>query len=681
MLASHKSNRRHLRPVSAGAPSPIEELVLRLRRELEQLSTRQEDLAQSRERVLVDRQKLVQGWKRVREQRDQTANAEVRLMTLLRQHYNRIDSPFPTELNLAFSAVDEGRNRLGSLEEDITEVEENLGAQEWEFMELENDLYQYDLSQLLPEETEDGIGIYTPKVDGSLVVSEDPLPPSTILQYQIEEAEHQRLLDCFKDARNVIATLFDANTLSIDEADLVDIDTSVAVLSFDDILTRLAKCEVRLQHLKGRYMSLPNAIPTGPRCFTEPSPDIDSLSAISGAVSRAHSEGDVSHRPEQVPAVQQIRDWLLDCLKQNSMDRMQYFSILQQTLEYIDALELDMSGWETLAFERWSVDMAEVNQTVQEAALVPCSTKLTTNERDSIIFGNHGFREQSEDDIAWSRPSSLHRFGDEDKILLDDLTSTWPNDFENRSRPGTSLDAESQVGSTSLPSVYQASISLDPLSHCVSAPEAILPEPHDYKSGSVPAKIEFVSGYLYPSRCDSAQGSAAKEPLGLVLTGQQTWNDSELLQCDIGHTADHPFLADLSPIRTQDITYSPWQWSFELQRYFYLGFGTNDDLIEAIWSEPVPAGQGPDVELAKQANRRWRFHSDQRWLDRDSKPILQISNTTSIRCPWIQFCQNYIGHFNPKYAPIATPEQDLFYRAGRVLYSNSPMYVMNLRVS
>lgn len=313
-----KSSEYHARPSSAQS----DQLILRLRTKLRELSNQQEELAESRERMLIDRQKLAQGWKHVREQRNQTANAEVMLMNLMRQHYNSISLPFPTDLDVAYSAVDEARTTLGLLETETTDAEESLGAEEWELMELENDLYRYDLIQLLSDEAQDEVLFMQLASTKTATDAEDPMPPSAAIQYQVLEVEHQRLLDCFKELQGAIASLFKATTLDIDEADLADLDTSKAATSFDDILTQLAACEVRMQHLKGRHVLPADTQTLIRRRFSEPVPDIDNFSATSRPASCAYTEGDDSHLQEAIPIIERIREWLLDCLKQNPLERM-----------------------------------------------------------------------------------------------------------------------------------------------------------------------------------------------------------------------------------------------------------------------------------------------------------------------------------------------------------------------
>lgn len=614
MLVRRKSTGRHPRPTSAEYLVSTGHLISRLRTKLAQLSNQQEELVEKRERVLVDRQKLVEGWQRVQKQRDQTADAEVKLMDLLRQHYNSINSPFPTELDLAYSIVDEGRTRLGFLESEVTETEENLGAQEWDFMELENDLYQYDLSQLLADETKDDVDIPEPLEEVISNDTEDPMPPSTAIRYRIEQAEHRRLLDCFEDLRGAIAVLFDATNLSIDEADLVDIATSEAVLSFDDVLTQLAECEVRLQHLRAQRVLPADDTQTAIlRRSSEPLPIIESLSATSEAFSRAHSEGDISHLPEHVPTIQRIRDWLLDCLKQNALDRMQYFSILQQTLDYINALEFDMSRWKNMAVKRWSDDMAEA-KAVQEAAFIPSSTGISGEERDLRSVEDISLSGTSGDDIVWPAAPPLHSHGDTDGFWLDDLVFSSPEDFEIVPRTVTAPDMDRQSTNSRL-SPNQSSSRPSRPSHRASASEPTIDTTAEHLSDAIPAKWDSTGSWLCPPRCDSVYGSTAKESLcsrssqSLAMTQYQTDDTSNPKDRDTEVILNCPLLAIGDHTTTLDTVYSPWQWSSELRRYYYLGFSTDDILIEAVWSEPVPDSQGPDMGLAVQSRQCWRFYT------------------------------------------------------------------------
>ncbi|KAL1596225.1 hypothetical protein SLS59_007924 [Nothophoma quercina] len=209
----------------------------RIQAKVESLSGQQEQLAESRGEILISREDFIQKSKYVREQRDQTANAEVKFMNVLRKHYNSLNTPFPIELDAAYLVVDDERNKLGSLEVEHMDTADELGAQEWAFMEQENDLYQFELRQLFDDDTD--LDEHPQQIVSSQRT--DPIAPSVSVQYQVATVEHSRLVDRFRAMRRSIADIIDVTILSADDAKLLDPEDIAP--SFSELLTQLADCE------------------------------------------------------------------------------------------------------------------------------------------------------------------------------------------------------------------------------------------------------------------------------------------------------------------------------------------------------------------------------------------------------------------------------------------------------
>ncbi|KAF1930300.1 uncharacterized protein M421DRAFT_3377 [Didymella exigua CBS 183.55] len=433
----HPTDGQHTDTTSA-QNAPVRQLIHRLETRLGDLASQQEEVAESREQVLVRRGQLVQSGKRVQQQRDRTANAEVLFMNLLRHHYNGLGSTFPTEIDAAYARVDEERTELGSLEVEYSELNRTLGAQEWTHMDLENSLYQYDVQQILADELVDNIETTRHSSDREDVSAAGPFPPSAAVQYQVETTEYARLRKWFRVLRIAIARLFESSTLSIDDADLGDIKNTEAVRSFDHVLTQLTECEVRLQHLKAdRMVADDDAQPLRGRRGSEPVMYERSQSFASDIISKAHTEGAVPRRTDRVPVMHRIRDWLLDGFKQNCLDRMQYVSILQKQLDAGDDEDVDLSEWEVLVIQQWPFDMTTTEPATHAAEIVPSSS--SSPQTFLRVDSNHGGFLFDQEHIALSQTLQLQSLETQQaKDLLEDLLMDVPADDLDFTSPSNS---------------------------------------------------------------------------------------------------------------------------------------------------------------------------------------------------------------------------------------------------
>jgi hypothetical protein len=138
---------------------PHPSLIVRLQKRLDDLASQQGKLVENREQLLVDREAASMAQKRIREQRARSADTEIAFLNILRKHFNKLGRPLPEDLLLAYDEVEKHHLRLRLLEEDNLQAVEDLGSAEWNFIELETELYQYQLEQLLSEELEKDTGI------------------------------------------------------------------------------------------------------------------------------------------------------------------------------------------------------------------------------------------------------------------------------------------------------------------------------------------------------------------------------------------------------------------------------------------------------------------------------------------------------------------------------------------
>jgi hypothetical protein len=424
--------------------------VAQLRRKIDELSTQQVELSEQREEVLVDRQSFVQSTARVREQLFKSVNAATTLMNAFRKHYNEIDTSLPEELVSAYNTLDEEKDKLGHLEVEYQQAEDDLGALEWRVIELENDLYQYDLQQILPNEDTDNISVHSQEPVHAAIKASDPIPVSAAVQYQVAFSEYSQMMHHYEFLREEIARrLIDESKLSIEETELQDLTKSGFVQAFIDLLKQMTDCEVRLNNLRRQLVPHEDTPGFRSRRLSEPASQAERLYDESDIVSLVRSESAVSDLKERGPSLHRVRDWLFDCLKQNALDKARYLGILQQALARIDVLGTNFSDWEDLATQQWPLDTIGPMQ-------MPCIS-IRPSTQDTVRIASVGETEQIPEQRLVSTNTIGAREGrfyqDEDPNLLNGFIVVEPpdgNDYprypmtETPSTTVSSIDADEE---------------------------------------------------------------------------------------------------------------------------------------------------------------------------------------------------------------------------------------------
>jgi hypothetical protein len=397
--------------------------VAQLRRKIDELSTKQVELSEQREEVLLERQLLVQSTARVREQLFKSVNAATTLMNAFRKHYNELDAPLSEELVSAYDALDEEKDKLGHLDMEHQQAENDLGVLEWKVMELEDDLYQWDLQQILSNEDTDNISVDSQESIPTAIKAPDPVPVSAAVQYQVTFSEYSQMMHHYEFLREEIARrLIDESKLSIEETELLDFADSGFVQAFIDLLNQIADCEVRLKNLKRKLVSHEDAPSLRSRHLSEPAPKVERLYDDSDVVSLVKSENDALDIKERDTSVHHVRDWLLDCLKQNALEKAQYLSILQQALARIDVLGTNFTDWEDLATQQWPLD------TIGPMQMPSISIRPST--QDTVQIASVGETEQTPGQRLISTNTICARnersYGDEDPNSLKGFIAVEP---------------------------------------------------------------------------------------------------------------------------------------------------------------------------------------------------------------------------------------------------------------
>jgi hypothetical protein len=424
--------------------------VAQLRRKIDELSTQQVELSEQRDEVLVDRRRFVQSAARVREQLFKSVNAATTLMNAFRKHYNEIDTSLPEGLVSAYNTLDEEKDKLGHLEVEYQQADNDLGVLEWRVMELENDLYQYDLQQILPNEDTDDISVYSQEPIHTAIKTPDPIPASAAVQYQVAFSEYSQMMHHYEFLREEIARrLTDESKLSMEETELQDLTESGFVQAFIDLLKQMTDCEVRLKNLRRQLVPHEDTPGFRSRRRSEPASQAERLYDESEIVSLVQSESAVPDLKERGPSLHRVKDWLLDCLKQNALDKARYLGILQQALARSDVLGTNFTDWEDLATQQWPLDTIGPIQ-------MP-SISIRPNTQDTVRIASIGDTEQPPEQRLTSTNTNGAReerfYRNEDPNLLSGFIIVKPpdgNDYprypmtETPSTTVSSIDADEE---------------------------------------------------------------------------------------------------------------------------------------------------------------------------------------------------------------------------------------------
>jgi hypothetical protein len=341
-----------------------EQLVIHIRTSLERIANQQEEVADTQEQVLIDREKARLSTKQIREQRQHAGSAEAWLMDNLRKHYNEMmKSHLPESLVGAYLAVEEARNNLTSMEDGHLRIMQKLGVSEWALTDVENDLYQYSLQQILPDEdspvSEESEGTRNQQI----ILEASSFAPSPDIQYRVAVKKHNNLVRRFRVLRKDLVDFIAVAPRGSDGRgeQIVDGPASAGFLqTFGDLLTQIVELEVDIQRLKPDLSPEDRVNPQILRSYSDSGRDASRHPNRDDLPMRARSDGALSRLSEEFPSKSLVHDWLLDCLKKGALEKVQYLTILMDIVN----LPLLPEDWEERATRVWSYDSTK-NHIVQ----------------------------------------------------------------------------------------------------------------------------------------------------------------------------------------------------------------------------------------------------------------------------------------------------------------------------
>jgi hypothetical protein len=321
----------------AKAPSPPDrkkaDFHACARQRLDRLSEKQEELSEEREALLVKRSELRSLGKRVHAQRRRNADAEALFMTKLREFYNNPGPSFPDSLTSAFEKVQEERDRLGSLETDYLQAEETLGGEEWGFMDRENDLYQYDLQDLLPKEDS-----YLGTTPDRVAEPKPTLPqPETMISSQLAtfKGTTTRLDELITEFNALRPHLLEILTInSTENSDLTQHgwEESQYTGHGSQLLDEKIVCEVQVQQLRQDLMNY--AIPAVMILFpAEADSSLGQVAVQSKMEPQALMDGALPDSFHGFPKRERLLEWLLRHLLESLHEQSYFTAVLGGELD------------------------------------------------------------------------------------------------------------------------------------------------------------------------------------------------------------------------------------------------------------------------------------------------------------------------------------------------------------
>ncbi|KAH4943212.1 hypothetical protein HBI79_015320 [Parastagonospora nodorum] len=352
---------------------------------LRDLASQQDQLMNMRESLLVQREDALADKKAVREQRIRTVNAEVALMNAFRKHYKQLDRPLPKTLMDAYEAAEKQQQELRSWEESLLEAEEDLGASEWTFADLETEFYQYKITQLFSDDinTEDIKNLI--KGGGSLKPDQDlDFQPSIQAQYQTIEFKHNQLSKRFEALRKQQALRLDTFTQSGDMS-LVLAENNQMKLEAEalsnGLLGMIADYDIQLQQLRPGLRLGPNAPFKKLHLVSEPNGDRSHHDDDVKTAYTSRSEGALPSTVNDVSVDERMADWSLQSLKMSALDKLRYLNILRSKLEVQRPTVLDFDLLEPLITNLWRTE--DVDQSARHLSDVLVNTPRIKGSSDA----------------------------------------------------------------------------------------------------------------------------------------------------------------------------------------------------------------------------------------------------------------------------------------------------------
>jgi hypothetical protein len=586
----------------------------RLCARLRSLTGAQVELAETRQQVLIDRQRFNSSAKQIRDHREKTGHLEAKLMDSFREHYTQIGAHLPRHLYLAYMDTEDSRNKLVAAEDSHTEMAQELELSELNLTEEEEDLYQRDIEQLLSDMAENSIS-RTTRTIASKKPRMDSIQPSNHVSYQVDLKAYHGLLRQFKLLRSGNLAMIQQISRSAMDCTRGEIDHaqfSAFARSCDDTIDRLIASEVKMQRSKARLASAESTALQQLRARSEPSSSGRFHHERSALFQRAESDRAGHTSTVIVPHMTRVEEWLLECLQKDSNNKMYYVLVLQAELGNSTG-SLDFGDWAHSIIESWSTKEPRVaanrDHRSSEARFQAPDERVVAQSLASIgqhshITSDHEFRYdyRPNTDYLYNMQTNskieVPAFSIED--CVSDYSQKAPHPERTESSDNLHVLHEGASNSTQ-PGVPRWTVT-EPQNDCANESSNSTGQP------SVEHQV--------PLRRDSAYNSDAGQQCQNVSVNETASlvqkNCASATKLSLPTSAsDVPHSDPIVQQMTAEVTrYSPWEWSPDLRLHFRYRLTEDDEVIEADWSKLTTIdGASPTTPPTE-----FDEHFDQKWV-------------------------------------------------------------------
>jgi hypothetical protein len=386
-----------------------EDSLAAVRTKLEEVARSQEMLREAREMLLVERSQVRATGEAVHKQRTATGDAEVQFMNHLRAFVHEHDKDLPDVLVAAYDQVIDQRDKLGAMEEEYLQAERTLGGSEWTFGQKERVFYQYDIRRIVPDDDKSTTpyGFQHNSVAPRQPIPQPPLPPPPVLDENViivhgappppppppppleitatfvRDAPSPPPPANWPHTSGTVHQLYQAaltdldqlrrdfNSLRSQQSRLLDIsphrsryhpDATLKLSghsnfynTYSELLGKMAECEVKVQHLKQESMRYETLHTLLSRRMSDPIHMDKRAASPLGTITRAQTDGVLPTALDNASIKLRIREWLLDYMKNSTVERAMYVNIL----EAVGIPVSEMNPLEECAVQYWPLGSSD----------------------------------------------------------------------------------------------------------------------------------------------------------------------------------------------------------------------------------------------------------------------------------------------------------------------------------
>ena len=378
------------------------QLLAQIRQSLDDLSENQIQMGKARKELLVKRERLRTASRRVQVKRVEAGDAEAKFMNALREFVNKYDSVLSLSLFESYEVVAKIRDDLGEMEEDYLQAERDLAGKEWIYMDQEDAFYQFDIHDIVPDSIDGNYALQQdqrqtaslfpppppPFYPGPSAIESSkpyatpgisppaPSPPTVTFEvpakqfanlpqraYSTIAAELNDLKRDFDQLREQQAHNIqweDGNEVPFEDgADVSEAESTSSTETYLGVLHKICNREAEALQLRIVGLDQNDEATTITRRNSDTLRLPDDTGLHTAKMRRTKTESDASFTENDPATKAKIRQWSLQHLKDNAVQKRLYWKALEQ----IGVSKSVTEDWKERAEEYWSRDsMSETGE-------------------------------------------------------------------------------------------------------------------------------------------------------------------------------------------------------------------------------------------------------------------------------------------------------------------------------